>query len=90
MEVYLLTLQEKIWNSTCSDQVLEDPDGCMEEANAEHKEEAFGFKVKNAALFPREVEKGSWPEDYSLSDHALLTVYFSPARMFCSGSKNCS
>ncbi|XP_026658672.2 uncharacterized calcium-binding protein At1g02270 [Phoenix dactylifera] len=44
---------------------------------------AFGFNVKNAVLFPPEVEKGTWPEDYSLSDHAPLTVVFSPVRMPC-------
>lgn len=42
---------------------------------------ALGFKVKNAALFPGEVEKGMWPEHYSLSDHAPLTVVFSPVKM---------
>lgn len=44
--------------------------------------------MKNAVLFPREVESGTWPEDYSLSDHARLTVLFSPVRMKCSESKN--
>ncbi|XP_029123046.1 uncharacterized calcium-binding protein At1g02270 isoform X1 [Elaeis guineensis] len=47
------------------------------------KLQAFGFNVKNAVLFPPEVEKGMWPEDYSLSDHAPLTVVFSPVRMPC-------
>ena len=42
---------------------------------------ALGFKVKNAALFPREVETGLWPEHYSLSDHARLSVVFSPVKM---------
>ncbi|RRT50434.1 hypothetical protein B296_00036987 [Ensete ventricosum] len=45
------------------------------------KHQAFGFSVKDAVLFPPEVEKGTWPEDYSLSDHAPLTVVFSPVRM---------
>lgn len=45
---------------------------------------AIGFDVKNAVLFPPEVEKGLWPENYSLSDHAPLTVVFSPRRMPCS------
>ncbi|KAM0950205.1 putative endonuclease/exonuclease/phosphatase, EF-hand domain pair [Dioscorea sansibarensis] len=44
----------------------------------------FGFKVKNAVFFPPEVEKGMWPENYSLSDHAPLTVVFSPVKMSCS------
>ncbi|XP_054788697.1 uncharacterized calcium-binding protein At1g02270 isoform X3 [Prosopis cineraria] len=59
--------------------------------NEEHKdvsdgqrEQTVGFSVKNAVLFPPEVEKGRWPEDYSLSDHARLTVVFSPIRMPCS------
>lgn len=47
-------------------------------------QQAIGFSVKNAVLFPTEVEKGMWPEDYSLSDHARLTVVFSPVRMPCS------
>uniref|UniRef100_A0A166DJY7 EF-hand domain-containing protein n=1 Tax=Daucus carota subsp. sativus TaxID=79200 RepID=A0A166DJY7_DAUCS len=33
-----------------------------------------GFNVDKAMLFPVEVEQGTWPESYSLSDHALLTV----------------
>ncbi|KAI9102161.1 hypothetical protein K1719_023671 [Acacia pycnantha] len=62
-----------------------------EYGNEEHKdvsdgqrEQTIGFTVKNAVLFPHEVEKGRWPEDYSLSDHARLTVVFSPIRMPCS------
>jgi len=46
--------------------------------------QTIGFSVKNAVLFPTEVEKGKWPEYYSLSDHARLTVVFSPVRMPCS------
>jgi hypothetical protein len=56
----------------------------MEDSNTELEQEAVGFKVKNAMLFPREMEKGLWPEDYSLSDHARLTCVFSPAKMSCS------
>ncbi|KAK2353418.1 putative calcium-binding protein [Trifolium repens] len=70
--------KQKIWNSTCSEHV------CMEDSNPEQEQEAIGFKVKNAMLFPREMEKGLWPEDYSLSDHARLTCVFSPAKMSCS------
>eukprot|EP00268_Persea_americana_P001727 TRINITY_DN10521_c5_g1_i1.p1 TRINITY_DN10521_c5_g1~~TRINITY_DN10521_c5_g1_i1.p1 ORF type:complete len:123 (+),score=28.28 TRINITY_DN10521_c5_g1_i1:329-697(+) len=40
------------------------------------------FNVKNAVLFPSEVEKGLWPENYSLSDHARLTVVFSPQQIW--------
>ena len=43
----------------------------------------IGFNVKNAMLFPPEVEKGMWPENYSLSDHAHLTVEFSLVEMNC-------
>lgn len=39
-----------------------------------------GFAIQDAFLFPPEVEKGCWPEDYSLSDHAPLTVIFAPPR----------
>ena len=31
-----------------------------------------------------EAEKGLWPENYSLSDHARLAVVFSPVRMHSS------
>ncbi|XP_061340894.1 uncharacterized calcium-binding protein At1g02270-like isoform X2 [Gastrolobium bilobum] len=82
--------KQKIWNSTCPEHVLEDFNVCVEDANTEKEHEVIGFEVKNAMLFPREVEKGLWPEDYSLSDHARLTTVFSPARMLCSGSQNCS
>ncbi|KAJ7517228.1 hypothetical protein O6H91_21G015000 [Diphasiastrum complanatum] len=34
--------------------------------------------VKDAFLYPPEVEQGRWPENYSLSDHAPLTAVFSP------------
>lgn len=81
-------LQQKIWNSTCPEHVLENLNGCTEDCNTEQEQEAIGFKVKNAMLYPREVEKGLWPEDYSLSDHARLTAVFSTARMRCSGVQN--
>ncbi|KAG9155760.1 hypothetical protein Leryth_004030 [Lithospermum erythrorhizon] len=75
--------QQRIWNPTWSERT--------EEANSEvvggvcyGTEQTIGFGVKNAVLFPTEVEKGMWPEDYSLSDHARLTVVFSPVRMPCS------
>ncbi|KAI0488371.1 hypothetical protein KFK09_028201 [Dendrobium nobile] len=50
------------------------------------KNQAFGFNVENAALFPPEVEKGMWPENYTLSDHSPLTVVFSPVKVSCSQS----
>ncbi|KAK7294562.1 hypothetical protein RJT34_17451 [Clitoria ternatea] len=80
--------KQKIWNSTCLEPVLEIFNECMEDGNTEQEHEAIGFKVKNAMLYPREVEKGLWPEHYSLSDHARLTAVFSPARMRCSTSQN--
>ena len=62
-----------------------------DEKNGEKLEEMFhsststltmiGFKVKNATFFPPEVGKGIWPEYYSLSDHAHLTVEFSLVEM---------
>lgn len=42
------------------------------------QEATMGFQVKNAFLFPPEVERGMWPENYLLSDHAPLTVVFDP------------
>lgn len=78
-----MTLQQRIWLPIWSEQ----GDGVSYEAREDGNhaiEETIGFIVKNAALFPAEVEKGTWPEDYSLSDHAKLTVVFSPVRMPCS------
>ncbi|XP_027940134.1 uncharacterized calcium-binding protein At1g02270-like isoform X2 [Vigna unguiculata] len=74
----------QIWNPTGSDQ--------RDDKNGQHDDETdgsetIGFNVKNAVLFPPEVEKGRWPEDYSLSDHATLTVVFSPIRMLCHTTK---
>ncbi|CAO2838472.1 unnamed protein product [Amaranthus hypochondriacus] len=75
--------QQRIWysedlddGSTHDNDHLHDPKHDMQQA--------IGFSVKNAVLFPTEVEKGMWPEDYSLSDHARLTVVLSPVRMPCS------
>ncbi|XP_061364062.1 uncharacterized calcium-binding protein At1g02270-like isoform X2 [Gastrolobium bilobum] len=70
----------QIWNSTNYDQRDDNKNG--EQYHVQ--EQTIGFSVKNAVLFPPEVEKGRWPEDYSLSDHARLTVVFSPIRMPCS------
>ncbi|CAL0319585.1 unnamed protein product [Lupinus luteus] len=71
---------QQIWNSTSLEQrddKNEEPDNGSNDA----QEQTIGFSVKNAVLFPPEVEKGRWPEDYSLSDHARLTVVFSPIRV---------
>lgn len=54
----------------------------MEDSSqSSNKREVIGFAVKNAFLSPREAETGMWPENYSLSDHARLSVVFSPVRM---------
>ncbi|XP_073122587.1 uncharacterized calcium-binding protein At1g02270-like [Henckelia pumila] len=72
--------KQRIWNTSCSEEGEEVV--CDEMVN--EMEQTIGFKVKNAVLFPTEVENGTWPEDYSLSDHARLTVVFSPVKMPCS------
>ncbi|XP_016745447.1 uncharacterized calcium-binding protein At1g02270 isoform X3 [Gossypium hirsutum] len=73
---------KRIWYCTCSEHI--DEDSNSEDSNEGITKEAFGFAVKNAILFPREVEKGIWPENYHLSDHARLTALFSPVRLRCS------
>ena len=73
-----MALQQRIWNLTDGGNEIWDV------GSNGIQEQAIGFSVKNAVLFPPEVEKGMWPEDYSLSDHARLTVVFSPIRMPCS------
>lgn len=69
---------------------------CAEEENEENRVQTneslnectypntIGFDIKKAAFFPPEVEIGMWLENYTLSDHALLTVEFSPVTMQCS------
>ncbi|KAK4777331.1 hypothetical protein SAY87_017523 [Trapa incisa] len=73
--------QQRIWNPTWSSRRVEE--GSKPEDGKGEQTQSIGFSVKNAVLFPSEVEKGKWPEDYSLSDHARLTVVFSPIRMPC-------
>nr|XP_043617441.1 uncharacterized calcium-binding protein At1g02270 isoform X2 [Erigeron canadensis] len=70
--------QQRIWNYQIEDMTRDQED------NANETHLTLGLGVKNAELFPTETENGSWPEDYSLSDHASLTVVFSPVRMTCS------
>ncbi|CAN8310961.1 unnamed protein product [Cochlearia groenlandica] len=77
---------KKIWNMTmmnqsgyCKESVVHSE----KEEEEEEEEEAIGLKVNKAVLFPQEAEKGLWPENYSLSDHACLTVQFSPVKMIC-------
>lgn len=79
----IMALQKRIWNPTWSQQRDENINEAWDEVMKGPKEQAIGFSVKNAVLFPSEVEKGMWPENYSLSDHARLTVVFSPVRMPC-------
>ncbi|XP_031253552.1 uncharacterized calcium-binding protein At1g02270 isoform X1 [Pistacia vera] len=76
--------KQRIWNPTSSDQRDETGNEVREGVVKGNQEQTIGFSVKNAVLFPPEVEKGRWPENYSLSDHARLTVVFSPIRMPCS------
>ncbi|OVA19934.1 Endonuclease/exonuclease/phosphatase [Macleaya cordata] len=73
--------QQRIWNPVCCFEQTEEK---LEERREGLEEQTIGFNVKNAVLFPREVEKGMWPENYSLSDHARLTVVFSPVSMLAS------
>ncbi|KAH9610933.1 hypothetical protein KSS87_015850, partial [Heliosperma pusillum] len=73
--------QQRIWNPNGLD---DSEDGSTHDGEVRHTVQTIGFSVKNAVLFPTEVEKGMWPEDYLLSDHARLTVVFSPVRMPCS------
>ncbi|KAG6786948.1 hypothetical protein POTOM_008569 [Populus tomentosa] len=73
--------KRSIWNSECSEPREENCSERTGDSEQGLEEEAIGFNVKKAVLFPREAEKGSWPENYSLSDHAPLTVVFSPVRI---------
>uniref|UniRef100_A0A6V7QUC8 Endonuclease/exonuclease/phosphatase domain-containing protein n=1 Tax=Ananas comosus var. bracteatus TaxID=296719 RepID=A0A6V7QUC8_ANACO len=78
--------QKNIWTPKRSEQPGENFDqGIDGELKTNSlKQQAFGLSVKDAALFPPEVEKGIWPENYSLSDHAPLTAVFSPVEVSCS------
>lgn len=77
--ILFMVLQLQIWNQGNENRNEEHND-----VSAGHQEQTIGFNVKNAVLCPSEVENGRWPEDYSLSDHARLTVVFSPITMPCS------
>ncbi|XP_030489469.2 uncharacterized calcium-binding protein At1g02270 isoform X1 [Cannabis sativa] len=82
--------KQGIWNAMLSDREVkeEESNGNLDSSKLSTEEGAYlGFKVKSAALFPREVEKGLWPEHYSLSDHARLTVMLSAVKMQCSQSR---
>jgi len=56
-----------------ADSNMQDP-CCLQETE-------IGFDVKHASLFPSEVEQGIWPENYLMSDHALLSAVFSPVKI---------
>ncbi|XP_024517340.1 uncharacterized calcium-binding protein At1g02270 [Selaginella moellendorffii] len=51
----------------------EEPDHhpCLVESSPE-------LDVRHASFHPPEVEQGTWPDNYSLSDHAPLTAMFAP------------
>lgn len=79
--------QQRIWSPILLSEISEEhPEEVSEDGlkRTGIEEQAFGFNVKNAVLFPPEVEQGMWPENYSLSDHAPLTVVFSPVKVPCS------
>lgn len=81
---WLLSWQASIWNTDWHDQC---ENTCLEEMALEqesfhNKDVVYGLTVKDAVLFPPEVETGIWPDNYNLSDHAPLTVTFSPAKIF--------
>ncbi|GLJ43270.1 hypothetical protein SUGI_0898380 [Cryptomeria japonica] len=57
-----------------------DVDPSIQDQDALHESE-IGFDVKGASLFPSEVEQGIWPENYHMSDHALLSAVFEPVRI---------
>ncbi|RDY03512.1 putative calcium-binding protein [Mucuna pruriens] len=69
---------QQIWDPTGSDQRDDKKNGQHDDVPNDSEEQTIGLSVKNAVLFPSDVENGKWPEDYSLSDHARLTVIFSP------------
>ncbi|RWV86856.1 hypothetical protein GW17_00051207 [Ensete ventricosum] len=83
-EQFQLLLQQRIWNPKCSEPPEEKtaPGNDGTQMMGE-RQQTFGFNVKDAVLFPPEVERGMWPENYSLSDHAPLTVVFSPVSIPC-------
>ncbi|KAJ4727987.1 Calcium-binding endonuclease/exonuclease/phosphatase family [Melia azedarach] len=72
---------QRMWNSTWLEQIENNWNDSMKDSKEGAEREVLGFMVENAYLFPREVEKGMWPENYSLSDHARLSVVFSPVRI---------
>lgn len=77
---------QRIWNSTYMEQQQYSEDIMKDLSldvpnSSQPKELTMEFVVKTAKLFPPEAAQGTWPENYSLSDHAPLTVVFSPRRL---------
>ncbi|KAH9624760.1 hypothetical protein KSS87_003530 [Heliosperma pusillum] len=74
----------RAWSS-CLDSWNEEHDKkSVEEVGGTRRSRAtIGFVVKKATLFPKEAEKGIWPESYLLSDHAHLTVEFAIKNVHC-------
>lgn len=67
---------KNIWNPTRPEQIEEYYETTIEDPKQGTNEENIGFRVKNAVLFPWEVEKGQWPENYSpflIMLHKLLS-----------------
>ncbi|GJP39332.1 hypothetical protein CLOM_g23714 [Closterium sp. NIES-68] len=54
--------------------------GAVEECEIEPSNRGLSLSVLKASLFPPEMEEGRWPEEYTLSDHAVLTVMFGRER----------
>lgn len=81
---FMTHLQQQIWNPKCFEKA--DEETILETKETQMIPQTFGFNVKDAILFPPEVERGMWPENYSLSDHAPLTVVFSPVKIPCGQS----
>ncbi|CAM8994331.1 unnamed protein product [Rhodiola kirilowii] len=75
--------QDKIWNQFLSKQMLNDynQDTKTKPETEATEKEVIGLKVKDAVFHPWEVEEGTWPKDYNLSDHARLTVFFTPVKL---------
>lgn len=44
------------------------------------------LSVTSVTLYPRELEEGIWPADYTLSDHGMVEVVFQSAELIGSGS----
>ncbi|KAF3327120.1 calcium-binding protein [Carex littledalei] len=79
----VLNFQEflvSIWHDQCENTCLEEM--ALEQESFHNKDVGYGLTVKDAVLFPPEVETGIWPDNYNLSDHAPLTVTFSPVKIF--------